>query len=89
LLRGSSLTTYSDVGYGYAVEKAPDTRGWTFTMFDELWNSGFPQEMDHFARCVADDVVPRETGEDAARFLRSFTPHTARLALAGWKSRFS
>ncbi len=64
LLRGSSLTTYSDVGYGYAVEKAPETRGWTFTMFDELWNSGFPQEMDHFARCVAEDAVPRETGED-------------------------
>jgi hypothetical protein len=69
LLRGSSLTTYSDVGYGYAVEKAPDTRGWTFTMFDELWNSGFPQEMDHFARCVADDVVPRETGEDGRAVL--------------------
>ncbi len=64
LLRGSSLTTFSDVGYGYAVEKARDTRGWTFTMFDELWNSGFTQEMDHFARCVAEDAVPSETGED-------------------------
>jgi GFO/IDH/MocA C-terminal domain len=29
-------------GYGYAMEKAPDTRGWTFTVADELWNSGFP-----------------------------------------------
>ena len=69
LLRGSSLTTFSDVGYGYAVEKAPDTRGWTFTMFDELWNYGFPQEMDHFARCVAEDEVPRETGEDGRAVL--------------------
>src|ERR1700722_6195322 len=69
LLRGSSLTTFSDVGYGYAVEKAPDTRGWTFTMFEELWNYGFPQEMDHFARCVAEDAVPRETGEDGRAVL--------------------
>jgi len=36
LLRGSSLTTFSEVGYGYAMEKAPDTRGWTFTVSDEL-----------------------------------------------------
>jgi len=64
LVRGSSLLTFSDVGYGYAVEKAPDTRGWTVTASDELWNSGLPQEMDHFARCVAGDAVPRETGED-------------------------
>jgi myo-inositol 2-dehydrogenase/D-chiro-inositol 1-dehydrogenase len=69
LLRGSSLVTYSDVGYGYAVEKAPDTRGWTFTMYEELWNYGFPQEMDHFARCVAEGLEPAETGEDGRAVL--------------------
>jgi myo-inositol 2-dehydrogenase/D-chiro-inositol 1-dehydrogenase len=69
LLRGSSLTTYSDTGYGYAVEKAPDTRGWTFTMYDEPWNYGFPQEMDHFARCVAEDATPLVTGEDGRAVL--------------------
>ena len=69
LVRGSSLTTFSDVGYGYAVEKAPDTRGWTLTSVDEVWDSGYPQEMDHFARCVADDTVPRETGEDGRAVL--------------------
>jgi predicted dehydrogenase len=42
LLRGSSLLTYSETGYGYAVEKAGTTRGYTFTMFEELWNYGFP-----------------------------------------------
>jgi myo-inositol 2-dehydrogenase / D-chiro-inositol 1-dehydrogenase len=69
LVRGSSLATFSDVGYGYAVEKAPDTRGWTFTVFEEVWNSGFPQEMDHFVRCVAEDAVPGETGEDGRAVL--------------------
>ena len=29
LVRGSSMLTYSEKGYGYAVEKAPDTKGWT------------------------------------------------------------
>jgi predicted dehydrogenase len=69
LLRGSSLTTFSDVGYGYSVEKAPDTRGWSFTMFDELWNYGYPQELEHFARCVAEDIPPQETGEDGRAVL--------------------
>jgi myo-inositol 2-dehydrogenase / D-chiro-inositol 1-dehydrogenase len=69
LLRGSSLATYSDVGYGYSVEKAPDTRGWTFTMFEESWNYGFPQEFDHFVRCVAEDLQPLETGDDGRAVL--------------------
>jgi myo-inositol 2-dehydrogenase/D-chiro-inositol 1-dehydrogenase len=69
LLRGSSLVTFSEPGYGYAVEKAPDTRGWTFTMYEESWNYGFPQEMEHFTRCVRDDLTPIETGEDGRQVM--------------------
>jgi predicted dehydrogenase len=69
LLHGNALETFSEVGYGYAVEKAPDTRGWTFTMFEELWNYGFPQEMEHFINCVRDDQQPLETGEDGKAVL--------------------
>ncbi|MGH2459587.1 MAG: Gfo/Idh/MocA family protein [Chloroflexota bacterium] len=69
LLRGSSLLTYSEPGYGYAVEKAPSTRGWTFTMFEESWNYGFPQEMAHFVRCVRDDLAPLESGEDGRQVI--------------------
>jgi predicted dehydrogenase len=69
LLRGSSLTTFSGPGYGYAVEKAPDTKGWTFTMFEETWNYGFPQEMAHFVDCVRDNATPLETGEDGRQVL--------------------
>jgi predicted dehydrogenase len=69
LLRGSSLVTYSEKGYGYAVEKAGSTRGWSFTMFEELWNYGFPQEMEHFIRCVRNDETPQETGEDGRAVL--------------------
>src|SRR5580658_3256558 len=69
LMRGSSLSTYSDAGYGYAGEKAPDTRGWTFTVFDELWHSGIPQEMDHFVSCVLGEATPQETGADGRAVL--------------------
>jgi predicted dehydrogenase len=70
LLRGSSLLTYSETGYGYAVEKAATTRGYTFTMFEEIWNYGFPQEMAHFVRCVEGQETPMETGEDGREVLK-------------------
>jgi len=61
---GNALPTYSEYGYGYAVEKAPSTKGWTYPVFEELWNYGFPQEMHHFARCVRGKEEPKSTGED-------------------------
>jgi len=71
LLHGSALETYSDLGYGYAVEKAASTKGWSFTMFEELWNYGFPQEMQHFIDCVLHDRQPLETGEDGRAVLEA------------------
>ena len=69
LLRGSALLTYSQKGYGYAVEKAGTTQGYTFTMYEEVWNYGFPQELRHFARCVRGKEKPVETGEDGRAVL--------------------
>lgn len=69
LLHGSSLLTYSEAGYGYAVEKSGATSGLTFTMFEENWNYGFPQEMRHFCRCVRGLEEPVETGEDGKAVL--------------------
>jgi myo-inositol 2-dehydrogenase / D-chiro-inositol 1-dehydrogenase len=70
LLRGSSLLTYSEEGYGYAVEKSGITRGYTFTMFEEIWNYGFPQEMQHFVNCVLGQETCIETGEDGREVLK-------------------
>jgi myo-inositol 2-dehydrogenase/D-chiro-inositol 1-dehydrogenase len=64
LLHGSSMETYSVEGYGYAVEKSGDTKGWTFTVFEEAHLYGFPHEMRHFVQCVLKNQTPRETGED-------------------------
>jgi len=70
LLRGSSLLTYSEEGYGYAVEKAGSTRGYTFTMFEEVWNYGFPQEMQHFINCALGKEKCIVTGEDGREVLK-------------------
>lgn len=71
LLHGNSLETFSRVGYGYAVEKAAGTAGWSFTMFEEIWNYGFPQEHQHFIDCVQHDREPSETGEDGKAVLEA------------------
>jgi predicted dehydrogenase len=69
LLHGSAIETYSTTGYDYAVEKAGSTRGWSFTIYEEAWNYGFPQEFDHFASCVRNDSEPLVTGEDGRAVL--------------------
>ena len=63
MLMGNALPTYSEVGFGYAVEKAATTKGWTYPVFEEHWNYGFPQEMRHFARCVRGKESPISDGE--------------------------
>lgn len=70
LIHGNALTTHSEVGYGYAVEKADSTTGWTFTGFEEEWNYGFPQEMQHFVNVVLGHEEPIETGEDGLEVLK-------------------
>lgn len=71
LLMGNALTTYSEYGVGYAVEKAPTTTGWTFPVFEEAWNYGFPQEMQHFARSIRGLEVCQSTGEDGKLVLEA------------------
>jgi predicted dehydrogenase len=61
---GNALPTYSERGFGYAVEKAPSTQGWSYPVFEEHWNYGIPQEMRHFARCVRGKEALQATGED-------------------------
>jgi predicted dehydrogenase len=75
---GNALPTYSETGYGYAVEKAPTTKGWTYPVYEELWNYGFPQEMHHFARCIRGKEEPIATGEDGRTVLEAL--------LAGYQS---
>ncbi len=71
VLQGNSIQTYSTKGVGYAVEKAGITAGWSFTMYEEIWNYGFPQEFEHFVHCVKHDKQPLVTGEDGRAVLEA------------------
>ncbi len=69
LFQGNAALTYSDQGYGYAMEKAGSTKGWTFTIFEEAFNQGYPQELQHFINCVRHGKQPITTGEDGRAVL--------------------
>ncbi|MBI3877319.1 MAG: Gfo/Idh/MocA family oxidoreductase [Verrucomicrobia bacterium] len=69
LFQGNSALTYSEKGYGYAMEKAGSTQGWTFTMFEEAFNQGYPQELRQFIECVRENREPLVTGEDGRAVL--------------------
>ena len=86
LLMGNALTTYSEYGVGYAVEKAPTTTGWLYPVFEEAWNYGFPQELQHFARCIRGLETCQSTGEDGRIVLEAVY---AAYASAGQGRRIS
>lgn len=69
LFMGNAAITYSKNGYGYAMEKADTTQGWTFTIFEEVFNQGYPHELKHFIECVREDKQPLVTGEDGRAVL--------------------
>ena len=50
-------------GYDYASEKAGATTGWTFPIFEEAFNQGYPQELTHFVDCVRNGKKPVSDGE--------------------------
>jgi predicted dehydrogenase len=81
LFMGNSALTYSEKGYGYAMEKAGTTQGWTFTNFEEAFNQGYPYELKHFISCVRDDTEPVSTGEDGRAVLELMNAayHSARI----------
>lgn len=51
------------------MEKAGESKGWTFTVFEEEFNQGYPQELAHFIECIREDKKPRMTGEDGRAVL--------------------
>jgi predicted dehydrogenase len=69
LFMGNSALTYSEQGYGYAMEKAGPTQGWTFTNFEETFNQGYPHELKHFIASVRNDTPPLTTAEDGRAVL--------------------
>lgn len=63
LFMGNAAIAYSREGYGYAMEKAGTTKGWSFPIFEEAFNQGYPHELQHFIECVRENKKPLVTGE--------------------------
>lgn len=69
LFMGNAAVSYSREGYDYAMEKADTTVGWSFTIFEEVFNQGYPHELKHFIECIQQDKQPLVTGEDGRAVL--------------------
>lgn len=69
LFQGSSDLVYSADGYGYALEKAGGSRGWSFALAEEVHQQGYPHEMADFVAAIAQGRPPRQTGEDGRAVL--------------------
>nr|MDO8115655.1 Gfo/Idh/MocA family oxidoreductase [Candidatus Sigynarchaeota archaeon] len=63
------MSVYSETGYGYAVEKASSTKGWTFPVPAEAWNFGYPQEVKHFIECIQQQEQPLTGGAYGLKIL--------------------
>lgn len=64
------MSVYSEKGYGYAVEKASTTAGWTFPVPAEAWNFGYPQEIQHFMDCIKNNNDPLTNGAYGQKILQ-------------------
>lgn len=64
------VSVYSEKGYGYAVEKASTTKGWTFPVPEESWSFGYAQEVKYFIDCIIHNQVPLTNGKYGQKILR-------------------
>lgn len=73
LTKGSPIEVYSRPGYGYAVEKADFTHGWTKPAVDEFLSLGYVSEIEHFIDCVVNNKDSKKgtRGEDGLKALEA------------------
>ncbi len=68
--RMTPVQVFSTTGYGYAVEKAGSTKGWTRPVPDESWTFGYPQEFAYFIKCLKNGEQPLTDGKFGLDILR-------------------
>jgi predicted dehydrogenase len=61
--RNDQIVVYTSKGFGYAVEKAETTTGWTFPVPGEDYFFGYVQEMRHFVNCIKSGEDPITGGK--------------------------
>ncbi len=68
LERGPAISMYTAPD-GETAADAGTRSGWQYAMYEEAWQFGFPQELQHFADVVAGRAELRSSGEDGRRVL--------------------
>jgi predicted dehydrogenase len=68
LERGPAFSIYTERD-GETAAVSGSRSGWQFPMYEEAWQFGFPQELQHFADVVSGEAELRSSGEDGRRVL--------------------
>jgi len=68
LERGPAISMYTAADEESAGSAASQP-GWQYPMYEEAWQFGFPQELQHFADVVAGKTELRSSGEDGRKVL--------------------
>jgi predicted dehydrogenase len=68
LERGPAISMYTAPDGETAMDSGSRS-GWQYPMYEEAWQFGFPQELQHFADVVAGKAELRSSGEDGRRVL--------------------
>ena len=74
---GNAMPTYGEYGYGYAVEKAPTTKGWTYRLKGAL-ELRLPPGDAPLRPCARGKETPIATGEDGGSSRKFSWPAIAR-----------
>jgi len=68
LERGPAISMYTAPGAETAADSSSRS-GWQYPMYEEAWQFGFPQELQHFVDVCAGRAELQSSGEDGRRVL--------------------
>ncbi|HEX6030408.1 MAG TPA: Gfo/Idh/MocA family oxidoreductase [Tepidiformaceae bacterium] len=69
LERGPAVAMYRAPSGETASDPSGTRSGWQFPIYEEAWQFGFPQEIQHFVDVIQGREEPRSTGEDGRKVL--------------------
>lgn len=69
LERGPAIATYRAPESETAADPSGSPSGWQYPIYEEAWQFGFPQELQHFVDVVTGRETLRSSGEEGRRVL--------------------
>ncbi len=69
LERGPVIATYRAPAAESVADAGGTRSGWQYALYEEAWQFGFPQELQHFVDVVGGRTALRSSGEDGRRVL--------------------